>query len=93
LLNGISLSSVWVLYLIACERGNSTVYYTGITTNLERRFKQHQQGTGAHFTRANRPLEILASKGFPDRSTASCAEAAVKKLPRAKKLAYFAYPQ
>jgi putative endonuclease len=80
---------VWILYLIECRRGTSTVYYTGITTNLERRFKAHQNGTGARFTKANKPIHILASQTFTNRSEASKAEAAVKKLPRCDKLAYF----
>ncbi len=80
---------VWFLYLIECQRSLGTVYYAGITTNLERRFSEHQNGTGARFTKANRPLRILASQEFPNRSTASRAEAALKKLPRSKKLAYF----
>ena len=80
---------MWFLYLIECQRGLGTVYYAGITTNLERRYKQHQNGTGARFTRAHKPLRILGSMPFQDRSTASRAEAALKKLPRSKKLAYF----
>jgi putative endonuclease len=80
---------MWYLYLIECQRGAGTVYYAGITTNLERRYNQHQNGTGARFTRANKPLRLLANQPFPDRSSASCAEAALKKLPRCKKLAYF----
>jgi putative endonuclease len=80
---------MWFLYLIECQRGSSSVYYTGITTDLERRFNEHLAGNGARFTRANRPLRLLASREFPDRSTASCAEAALKKLPRSRKLGYF----
>jgi putative endonuclease len=80
---------MWYLYLIECQRGTGCVYYAGITNNLERRFSEHQNGTGARFTRANPPLRLLANREFPDRSSASRAEAAVKKLPRSKKLAYF----
>lgn len=80
---------VWFLYLIECQHGTGTVYYAGITTNLERRYNEHQNGTGARFTRANKPLRILGSVPCQDRSTASRAEAALKKLPRNKKLAYF----
>lgn len=80
---------MWILYLIECQRGKSTVYYTGITTNLERRFRAHQNGTGARFTKANKPIQLLASQTYINRSDASRAEAAVKKLPRCEKLAYF----
>lgn len=80
---------MWILYLIECQRGSSSVYYTGITTDLERRFKEHSTGTGARFTRANRPVRILVTREYPDRSAASRAEAELKKLPRNQKLMYF----
>lgn len=79
----------WILYLLECERGPERVYYAGITTDMARRFSQHQGGTGARFTRANRPLRIVATRAYPDRAAASRAEADLKKLPRARKPAYF----
>jgi putative endonuclease len=76
----------WYLYLLECEGGS---YYAGITTDLEARFRVHQSGLGAKYTRANPPLRILASKTYPDRSTASVAEAQLKKIRREKKLDFF----
>lgn len=76
----------WVLYLLECANG---ALYTGITNDLEGRFKAHQAGKGARFTRANRPVRVAASMGFPNRSTASKAEWAVKQLPRHRKMAFF----
>lgn len=76
----------WVLYLLECEGGS---YYAGITTDLEARFEAHQSGTGAKYTRANRPIRILASQAYPDRSSASVAEAQLKKTVRKKKLDFF----
>lgn len=80
---------MWILYLLECECGQGSVYYAGITTDLARRFSEHQNGTGARFTRANRPLRIVAAQTYPDRASASRAEAALKKLPRVRKPAYF----
>lgn len=77
----------WVLYLLECNNG---AYYAGITNDLEARFATHQSGKGARYTRANPPIKILASKNYPDRSSASVAEAQLKALHRSKKLAYFA---
>ncbi len=77
----------WVLYLLECENGS---YYAGITTNLERRFAEHVFGIGARYTRANPPLRVVAAKEFADRSSASRAEAALKKLPRSAKVGFFA---
>ncbi len=76
----------WILYLLECENGS---YYAGITTDLERRFAEHVFGIGARYTRANPPLRVVAIKEFPDRSSASRAEAALKKLPRAAKVRFF----
>lgn len=76
----------WLLYLLECENG---AYYAGITTDLNRRFAEHVFGVGARYTRANPPMRVLAVKMFMDRASASRAEAALKKLPRARKLSYF----
>jgi len=76
----------WFLYLLECNNG---AYYAGITNNLESRFAAHVSGKGARYTRANPPIKIVASKLYPDRSTASIAEAQLKRLPRQKKLTFF----
>lgn len=83
----VSAPASWVLYLLECESGS---YYAGITTDLERRFAEHVFGVGARFTRANPPRRVIAVKEFPDRASASRAEAALKKLPRSEKLGFFA---
>lgn len=80
---------MWILYLLECQRGTRFVYYTGITTDMQRRFNEHATGTGARFTRANRPIRIVATREYPNRSSASCAEAEVKKLSRHQKRMYF----
>ena len=79
-------ASSWILYLLECENGS---YYAGITTSLERRFAEHVFGIGARYTRANPPRRVVAVMEFPDRASASRAEAKVKKLPRAEKLRFF----
>lgn len=76
----------WCLYLLECKGG---AYYTGITNNLEARFNAHKEGRGARYTKANPPIRILASRFYPDRSTASIAEAQLKRIPRKDKLAFF----
>jgi len=81
-----ALKDSWCLYLLECNNG---AYYAGITNNLEARFATHLSGKGARYTRANPPIKIMASKSYPDRSTASIAEAQLKNLPRHKKLQFF----
>lgn len=76
----------WFLYLLECRNG---AYYAGITNNLESRFAAHLSGKGARYTRANPPIRILATKGYPDRSSASSAEAQLKKRKREQKLSFF----
>jgi putative endonuclease len=76
----------WILYLLECNNG---AYYAGITNDLQARFAAHLAGKGARYTRANPPVKIIASKFYADRSSASIAEAALKNLPRSKKLGFF----
>ena len=61
--------------------------YTGSTTDVARRLREHQNGTGAKYTRARPPVSLAYTEEAPDRSTAQRREAAIKKLPRKRKLA------
>ena len=83
------VTAPWTLYLLECRRGEGMVYYAGISNDLPRRLKAHREGKGARFTRAHPPVAIVATRAYPDRSSASKAEAALKKLPRARKPAFF----
>ena len=80
------MASSWFLYLLECNNG---AYYAGITNDVDARFAAHVSGKGARYTRANPTIKIIASKPYPDRSSASVAEAQLKSLPRNKKLQYF----
>lgn len=73
---------MYTLYIIECADGS---LYTGITTDLTRRFKEHQSGKGGHYTRAHKPVCIVYSEVHANRSQASVREAAVKKLSREQK--------
>ena len=72
-------SSTWFLYIIECTDGS---LYTGSTTDVARRLREHQNGTGAKYTRARPPVSLAYTEEVPDRSTAQRREAAIKKLPR-----------
>ena len=76
----------WLVYLLQCADGS---FYAGITNRLEHRLAAHNSGEGARYTRARRPVILLASQAHPNRSEASKAEAKLKRLPRGKKLAFF----
>ncbi|HUW98296.1 MAG TPA: GIY-YIG nuclease family protein [Acidiferrobacter sp.] len=75
-------SSPWFVYVLECANGR---LYTGITVDLERRFRQHRHGKGAMYTRLNKPYRMLGAKACIDRSEASRLEAHIKKLPAAHK--------
>lgn len=75
-------ASPWFLYLLECRGGS---VYTGISTDVERRYAEHLAGRGARYTRAWPPQALLASIAFPDRASASRAEYRVKQWPAAQK--------
>lgn len=72
----------WFVYLLECRDGK---IYTGITNDVQKRFQKHLSGKGAKFTRANPPVQILASKPCMNRSEASSLEYHVKRLKALEK--------
>jgi putative endonuclease len=70
-------------YMLRCSDGT---LYTGWTTNLERRLKAHNQGTGAKYTRARRPVVLAYYEAFDTREEAMRREWQIKQLPRKEKL-------
>ena len=81
------MQGIYFLYILKCADGT---LYTGITTDLKRRVGEHngKGGTklGAKYTKARRPVRLVYSKKFKDRSLASREEARVKNLKRTEKL-------
>lgn len=78
--------SIWYLYLIRCANGH---LYTGITTDVARRFNEHQSSSpkAAKYLRGKGPLTLMYQEQVGTRSDALKREIAVKKLSRAQKLA------
>jgi putative endonuclease len=72
----------WLVYMIRCCDGS---YYTGITTDIERRVRQHAEGRGAKYFRGRQPRELVYLEGGHDRSSASKREVAIKRLTRREK--------
>lgn len=66
-----------LVYLLRCADGT---LYTGYTTDLPRRLRQHNAGTGAKYTRARRPVEAVAAWSFPTKGQALTAEYRIRKL-------------
>ena len=67
----------WQVYMVLCVDDS---LYTGITTNVDRRFAQHVAGTGAKYFRGHTPLRLVYLEAGHDRSSASKREAEIKKM-------------
>ena len=78
---------LYFVYLLECDDGS---LYTGVTTDVERRFEEHKKGIGGHFTRAKGAKRIVYTEEYPDRSSAQKREAEIKRWPREKKLTLIA---
>jgi len=69
-------------YILKCADGT---YYTGWTTDPERRVKQHNKGVGARYTKTRRPVRLVYLEEQPDKITALKRELVIKKLKRVQK--------
>ena len=75
---------MYYLYILKCA---DNTLYTGITTNTQRRVKEHNSSAlGAKYTAARRPVELVYQAEFINRSEASKQESVIKSLSRDQKL-------
>jgi putative endonuclease len=72
----------WQVYIVLCSDDS---LYTGITTNMQRRFRQHAEGSGAKYFRGRQPLKVVYLETDHNRASASKREAQVKALTRSEK--------
>ncbi|MFQ5748734.1 MAG: GIY-YIG nuclease family protein [Planctomycetota bacterium] len=75
---------MWHVYLVRCEDRS---LYTGIATDVARRFEEHQQGAGrgSRYLRGRGPLELAFQQPVGTRSLALKVEQRIKKLSKAGK--------
>lgn len=73
----------WYLYVARCSDAS---LYTGITTDISRRIKEHNSKKGAFYTKNKTPVELVYQEIAPNQSEARKREAYIKSLPREKKL-------
>lgn len=71
------------VYMLRCV---DNTLYTGYTNNVERRVAAHNAGKGGHYTRAHRPVSLVATWAFESKTEALKAEYKFKRLSRAQKL-------
>lgn len=80
---------MWHLYILKCA---DDTFYTGITTDLDRRIEEHNNSPKASkYTRIRRPVELIFSRKFKNRSEASKEEIRIKKLSRKEKGEFLLY--
>jgi len=79
-----NLPDKWYVYMLCCSDNS---YYTGITKDIARRLRQHNDGTGgAKYTRARRPVTLVYQEQQDDHSSALKREIEIKRLqPQAKR--------
>ena len=74
---------MYYVYIIECRDGT---LYTGITTNIERRWQEHQAGKASRYTRAHGVVALLYTESQKNRSTATQREWQIKQLTRKEKI-------
>jgi putative endonuclease len=75
-------NNCWQVYIILCSDNS---LYTGITTNIERRFSQHKTGRGAKYFRGHQPLQLIYLESGHDRNTAVKKELKIKRMKHSEK--------
>lgn len=75
----------WYVYILCCS---DYTYYTGITNDLDKRIKTHNDGKGAKYTQGRLPVVLMKYHEVATKSEALKLEYKIKQLPRAEKLNY-----
>lgn len=75
----------WSVYLVRCSDGS---LYCGVTTNVQRRVRQHTMGKGAKYTKARCPVSLVAWKSGFNKREAYQMEYQIKQLPKASKIPF-----
>ena len=77
-----AIAGAWVVYMLRCSDGS---LYTGVTTDVKRRSKQHNAGTASRYTRSCLPVRLAYQEPHSTQSSALRREVAVKAMTRAEK--------
>ncbi len=79
---------MWHIYILRCADG---ILYTGSTTDIPRRVKEHNRKKGGGCTRGRLPVKLVYKENHPNRSEAQKREAQIKTWSRQKKLALISH--
>lgn len=80
--NDRTITPQWYVYLLRCGSG---ALYTGIATDVARRFAEHRNGKGAKYLRGKGPLHLVFQQAIGPKGLAMSVEACIKKLSKARK--------
>jgi putative endonuclease len=73
----------WFVYIVECSDGT---YYTGVTTDIERRIREHNsENSVTKYTRVRQPVVLVYQEPCSSRIEATRREAAIKRLSRQEK--------
>jgi predicted GIY-YIG superfamily endonuclease len=72
----------WTVYILRCKDGT---LYTGITKDIKRRVKQHNDGKGSKYTQSRRPVKVVYKEKKMGRANALVREAEIKHYSKGKK--------
>ncbi|MBR3640926.1 MAG: GIY-YIG nuclease family protein [Oscillibacter sp.] len=78
---------MWYVYVLRCGDGS---FYTGATTDVEKRVRAHQSGRGAKYTRSHAPVALAYFEEAADKSAALRRENEIKRMTHAEKEALIA---
>lgn len=79
------MKKIWYIYILECSDGT---FYIGITNDLDKRIKAHNEGKGARYTKGRGPVKLVHSCIKQNRSQATKLELSLKKMSREKKLKF-----
>lgn len=75
--------SHWQVYVLRC---NDDTFYTGVTTDIQRRIHEHNHNSrAASYTRSRRPVKLVYTEDCEDRSSALKREHGIRQLSRSQK--------
>ncbi len=75
---------MWYVYIIQCV---DKTFYTGVSTDISRRIKEHNSKKGGNYTQVRTPVKLVYQEPQPDHSSALKREAQIKRWTKSKKLA------
>jgi len=83
---------MWQVYILKCA---DKTFYTGITTDVTRRVKEHNSSfLGAKYTRGRRPVKLVCVLRKKNKSSAAREECRIKSMTKSEKISYiYTYPQ